>query len=220
MIAADLSGPVPWIVLAVATVLFLYIDFRFYRPGERPDLREAAIWTLVWTAVAVAAALPLWLFSSGSDAIAYLTVYVVTRALSFDNLVVFIILLAYFGIRHQQRNKLLAQGIIGMLILRGAAILGGLALIHRLQVSLPRDLVEAWGGRRGQEHPAVLRAGPVGRHELRALMNAPIRPIEGEAIMPSLRRLRRLVDHRHAAIPNCWRCHRLRQKIECRQRDQ
>ena len=92
MIAADLSGPVPWIVLAVATVLFLYIDFRFYRPGERPDLREAAIWTLVWTAVAVAAALPLWLFSSGSDAIAYLTVYVVTRALSFDNLVVFIIL--------------------------------------------------------------------------------------------------------------------------------
>jgi predicted tellurium resistance membrane protein TerC len=132
VILSDLSGPVPWIVLAAATVVFLFIDFRFYRPGERPDLREAAMWTLVWTAVAGVAALPLWFFSSGSDALAYLTVYVVTRALSFDNLIVFIILFAYFGVAHQQRNKLLAQGIIGMLILRGAAILGGLALIHRL----------------------------------------------------------------------------------------
>lgn len=132
MILADLSGPVPWIVLAAATALFLFVDLRFYRPGETPDLREAALWTLAWTAVAIAAALPLWLFSSGQDALAYLTVYVVTRALSFDNLIVFIILFAYFGISHQQRNRLLAQGIIGMLILRAAAILGGLALIHRL----------------------------------------------------------------------------------------
>lgn len=132
MILADLSGPVPWIVLAGVTVLFLFIDLRFYRPSEKPDLREAAMWTLGWTAVAILAALPLWWSSSGQDALAYLTVYVVTRALSFDNLIVFIIVFAYFGVSHQQRNKLLAQGIVGMLILRGAAILGGLALIHRL----------------------------------------------------------------------------------------
>lgn len=132
MILADLSGPVPWVVLAVATVVFLAIDLRFYQPGERPDLREAAAWTLGWTAVAFAAALPLWLFSSGHDALAYTTVYVVTRALSFDNLFVFIILFAYFAVPHRERNRLLALGIVGMLILRGAAILGGLALIHHL----------------------------------------------------------------------------------------
>lgn len=132
MILADLSGPVPWIVLAGVTAVFLFIDLRFYRPGEKPDLREAAMWTLGWTVVAIVAALPLWWSSSGQDALAYLTVYVVTRALSFDNLIVFIIVFAYFGVSHQQRNKLLAQGIVGMLILRGAAILGGLALIHRL----------------------------------------------------------------------------------------
>jgi predicted tellurium resistance membrane protein TerC len=132
VILADLSGPVPWIVLAAATAFFLFVDLRFYRPGEEPDLREAAVWTLGWTALAFVAALPLWLFSSGHDALAYVTVYVVTRALSFDNLLVFIILFAYFAIPHQQRNKLLALGIIGMLILRGAAILGGLEIIDRV----------------------------------------------------------------------------------------
>jgi predicted tellurium resistance membrane protein TerC len=132
VILADLSGPVPWLILAAATGVFLFVDLRFYRPGERPDVREAALWTIGWTALAFAAALPLWLFSSGHDAIAYITVYVVTRALSFDNLLVFIILFAYFAIPHQQRNKLLALGIVGMLILRGAAILGGLTLIHHL----------------------------------------------------------------------------------------
>lgn len=132
MILSDLSGPVPWIVLAAATAVFLFIDLRLYRPGAKADIREAALWTLCWTAVALVAALPLWAFSSGHEALAYLTVYVVTRALSFDNLLVFIILFAYLAIPHQQRNKLLALGIVGMLILRGAAILGGLELIDRV----------------------------------------------------------------------------------------
>jgi tellurite resistance protein TerC len=126
---ASLSGPLPWIALAAATAVFLLVDLYIFRPRE---VRDAALWTVFWTLLSFAAALPLWAFVSGHAALAYTTVYVVTRALSFDNLLVFIILFAYFDVPREKRNELLVLGIVGMLVLRGLAILGGLGLIHSL----------------------------------------------------------------------------------------
>jgi tellurite resistance protein TerC len=129
---ADLSGPVPWIALAAGAAVFLLTDLYFFARDPAPRVRKAAAWTIGWTAVSIAVALPLWWSSSGRDAFAYTTVYVVTRALSFDNLLVFILLFAYFRISLEERAKLLFLGILGMLILRSAAILGGLELIHAI----------------------------------------------------------------------------------------
>lgn len=130
MTLASVSGPIPWTVLACAAAAFLLVDMRFERPGSEPTVRRAVAWTIAWTALSFAVVLPLWLASSGHDALAYTTVYVVTRALSFDNLLVFIILFAYFGVPREARSRLLALGIVGMLVLRAAAILGGIQLIH------------------------------------------------------------------------------------------
>jgi tellurite resistance protein TerC len=58
------------------------------------------------------------------------TVYLVERSLSLDNLFVFLMLFAYFAVPQERRAKLLFWGIVAALVLRGVAILGGIQLIE------------------------------------------------------------------------------------------
>ena len=71
------------------------------------------------------------LLSNAEDAVTYTTVYFIERSLSLDNLFVFILLFSYFGVPEQYRARLLFWGIVAALILRGLAILGGVALIEQ-----------------------------------------------------------------------------------------
>src|SRR5918998_1379289 len=54
-------SPVAWLALAVALVVFLWLDLRLFARGREPRFREAAIWSVGWVGVALAAAAFLWL---------------------------------------------------------------------------------------------------------------------------------------------------------------
>jgi tellurite resistance protein TerC len=123
----------PWLLLLGALFVFLWIDMRLFARGREPRFREAAIWSVGWVVVAVAAAGVLWLVAGRDDALVYTTVYVIERSLSLDNLVVFLLLFSYFGIASRHRARLLFWGIAAALALRGLAILGGVALIEEFE---------------------------------------------------------------------------------------
>src|SRR3954465_12422565 len=126
-----MAPAVPWIVLSAALVAFLWIDLKLFARGREPGFREAALWSLGWLALSLLAALAIWPLRGGEDAVEYVTVYLVERSLSLDNLFVFLLLFAYFAIPQERRPGLLFSGIVAALVLRGAAILGGVALIER-----------------------------------------------------------------------------------------
>src|SRR3954447_10555673 len=126
-----MAPAVPWIVLSAALVAFLWIDLKLFARGREPGFREAALWSLGWLALSLLAALAIWPLRGGEDAAEYLTVYLVERSLSLDNLFVFLMLFAYFAVPPGRRPKLLFWGIVAALVLRGGAILGGVALIER-----------------------------------------------------------------------------------------
>src|SRR3954453_18455543 len=126
-----MAPAVPWIVLSAALVAFLWIDLKLFARGREPGFREAALWSVGWLALSLLAALIIWPLRGGEDAAEYLTVYLVERSLSLDNLFVFLLLFAYFAIPQERRPGLLFWGIVAALVLRGAAILGGVALIER-----------------------------------------------------------------------------------------
>jgi tellurite resistance protein TerC len=128
---AFFSGPVPWLVLAAATVLFLWVDLHFFARGREPSFREGVIWSIGWLVVSLLAAVVVWVLSDVEDAITYTTVYFIERSLSLDNLFVFILLFSYFGVPEEYRARLLFWGIVAALVLRGLAILGGVALIEQ-----------------------------------------------------------------------------------------
>src|SRR3954454_5119609 len=129
-----MAPAVPWIVLSAALVAFLWIDLKLFARGREPGFREAALWSLGWLALSLLAALAIWPLRGGEDAAEYVTVYLVERSLSLDNLFVFLLLFAYFAIPQERRPGLLFWGIVAALVLRGAAILGGVALIERFHV--------------------------------------------------------------------------------------
>src|ERR687894_111820 len=128
---AFFSGPGPWLVLAGLTVLFLWVDLHFFARGREPSFREGLWWSVGWLVVSLLAAVVVWVLSDAEDAVTYTTVYFIERSLSLDNLFVFILLFSYFGVPEEHRARLLFWGIVAALVLRGLAILGGVALIEQ-----------------------------------------------------------------------------------------
>ncbi len=122
--------------LIVALVVLLIVDLRFFARGREATFRESVVWSLGWLALGLGVTAAVLALNGSEDAINYVTVYLIERSLSLDNLFVFILLFAYFGVPHAYRARLIFWGIIAALVLRGLAILGGTALIERFHVVL------------------------------------------------------------------------------------
>jgi tellurite resistance protein TerC len=117
--------------LLVALVFFLWLDLHFFARGREPSFKEAAWWSVGWLALSLLAAVPVFLLEGGEDAVLYTTVYLIERSLSLDNLFVFLILFAYFGVPYERRPRLLFWGIVAALAMRGAFIVAGTELIEQ-----------------------------------------------------------------------------------------
>lgn len=118
-------------VLAVVLVGLLFVDLKFFARGREPSFREGVIWSIGWLVLSLLAGVVVYIVGSPEQAINYTTVYFIERSLSLDNLFVFLLLFAYFGVPQEYRAGLLFWGIIAALVLRGLAILGGVALIEQ-----------------------------------------------------------------------------------------
>jgi len=122
--------------LIVVLIVLLVVDLRFFAPGREATFRESVAWSLGWLALGLAVTFAVLALNGTEDGINYVTVYLIERSLSLDNLFVFILLFAYFGVPHEHRPRLLFWGIIAALVLRGLAILGGTALIEQFHFVL------------------------------------------------------------------------------------
>src|SRR6476660_2407242 len=98
--------------LIVALFVFLWLDLHFFARGGEPSFREAVIWSIGLRVLSLLAAIPVPLLEGGDDAVLYTTVYLIERSLSLDNLFVFLLLFAYFGVPYEQRGRLLFWGIV------------------------------------------------------------------------------------------------------------
>jgi tellurite resistance protein TerC len=127
----ELDAVAPWAALIAALVFFLWLDLHFFARGHEPSFKEAAWWSVGWLVLSLLAAIPVLVLEGTNDAITYTTVYLIERSLSLDNLFVFLLLFAYFGVPYEYRPRLLFFGIVAALALRGAFILAGIALIEQ-----------------------------------------------------------------------------------------
>jgi tellurite resistance protein TerC len=120
--------------LIVALFFFLWLDLHFFARGREPSFMEAVWWSVGWLVLALAAAIPVLLLEGSEDAVLYTTVYLIERSLSLDNLFVFLLLFAYFGVPYERRPRLLFWGIVAALALRGIFILAGVELIEQFHI--------------------------------------------------------------------------------------
>jgi len=129
--AIQLQGPVATAILAALVLGLLLVDLRIFGRRREPSFREGAAWSVGWLVLSLLMAVPVLLLDSADAAINYTTVYLIERSLSLDNLFVFLLLFSYFGVPMELRRKVLFWGIVAALILRGLAILGGVALLEQ-----------------------------------------------------------------------------------------
>ncbi|MEA2138919.1 MAG: tellurite resistance protein TerC [Solirubrobacteraceae bacterium] len=122
--------------LVVVLVALLAFDVHFFARGREATFGESVVWSLGWLALGLAVTAVVFVLNGSEDGVNYLTVYLIERSLSLDNLFVFILLFAYFGVPQAHRARLLFWGIIAALALRGLAILGGTTLIEQFHVVL------------------------------------------------------------------------------------
>jgi tellurite resistance protein TerC len=120
-----------WAVTIVAIVGLLAFDFVFHvRKAHVPALKEAAVWSAGYIGVAVLFGVGVVVFGGVDAGSQYFAGYVTEKALSVDNLFVFLILIASFRVPREDQQKVLLFGIVFSLIARTGFIFLGAALIN------------------------------------------------------------------------------------------
>jgi TerC family integral membrane protein len=119
-----------WVSFAAFVVAMLAVDLFVLHPRAREvSLKEAAIWSAVWVAVGLGFGCLLWAWRGGGVAQSYLLGYLIEKSLSLDNVFVFAVIFSAFAIPLRYQHRVLMLGIIGALIMRGAFIVAGVALL-------------------------------------------------------------------------------------------
>ncbi|KXK59211.1 tellurium resistance protein TerC [Micromonospora rosaria] len=121
-----------WLVSLAVLVVVLVVDLLIIgrRPHE-PSIRESSTWTAVYIGLAILFGLGLWAVAGAGPAGEFFTGYVTEKSLSVDNLFVFVIIMSRFAVPRVYQQKVLMIGIILALVMRGAFIAAGTALISQ-----------------------------------------------------------------------------------------
>ena len=124
------AEPIMWVAFGAVVVVMLALDLGvFHRKAHVIGTREAAVWSVVWISVALLFNLGIY-FHSGSDrALEFFQAWLIEKALSVDNLFVFLVAFSYFAVPPHLQHRVLFWGIIGALITRGVFIAIGAALL-------------------------------------------------------------------------------------------
>jgi tellurite resistance protein TerC len=122
--------PLAWVVFGAIVVVMLALDLGvFHRKAHVIGTREAAIWSAVWIGAALLFNLGIYLHSGSDRALEFFQAWLIEKALSVDNLFVFLVAFSYFAVPAHLQHRVLFWGIIGALITRGVFIAIGAALL-------------------------------------------------------------------------------------------
>ncbi|MBM3454676.1 MAG: TerC/Alx family metal homeostasis membrane protein [Bacteroidetes bacterium] len=127
----------PGIIVAFISivVVMLLLDLGiFNKKSHVVTNQEAAIWSLVWIAISMGFSAFIYISTnelSGIEKFAqFQSAYWIEKALSVDNLFVFILVFNFFNVPSEYHHRVLFWGIIGALIMRAIFIFSGVGIIN------------------------------------------------------------------------------------------
>ncbi len=122
-----------WVAFLAFVVAMLALDLLvLHRRAHEVSLREAGAWSAVWISVGLGFGGVLWAWAGLGAAQAYLGGYLIEQSLSVDNVFVFTAIFAAFAIPPRYQHRVLMLGILGALLMRGAFIAAGIALLDAI----------------------------------------------------------------------------------------
>ena len=125
----EITGLTWGLTIALIVGLLAFDYFAHVRKAHTPTIREAAVWSGVYIGIALLFGLVFFAFGDAQHAVEYYTGYILEKALSVDNLFVFLVIMASFRVPRDYQQKVLLFGITFALISRTVFILLGAAVI-------------------------------------------------------------------------------------------
>ena len=131
-----------WIGFNLFVLAMLALDLGvFHRKSHAVSTKEALTWSIVWIALSLVFNLVIYLYwdrmmpnstyTNGEAGLAFLTGYLIEKALSVDNIFVFVLIFSFFAVPAAYQHRVLFWGILGALIMRGIMIFAGAALLKQ-----------------------------------------------------------------------------------------
>ncbi len=130
-----------WGGFVAVVIIALLVDLVLMRHGgpHKVTFKEALWWSIGWVVLALLFNAGLWYYLSETAGqvvankvgLEFLTGYLVEKALAVDNIFVFLMIMSYFAVPEEQRQKVLIIGILGAIVLRTIMIFAGSVLISQ-----------------------------------------------------------------------------------------
>jgi tellurite resistance protein TerC len=123
-----------WIGFHVVVLVLIVVDLAVLGRGEAsPQTRHNFLFVVFL--LALAACFGVWIghVDGRQTGLAFAAGYLIELSMSIDNLFVFLLMFRSFGLSPMQQRKALLMGIIGAIIMRGAFIFAGVALLERFK---------------------------------------------------------------------------------------
>ncbi|HEY0590485.1 MAG TPA: TerC family protein [Thermoanaerobaculia bacterium] len=127
-----IATPLLWSIFGIFVLGMLALDLGvFSRKPHEVHFREALTWSVIW--IALALIFNGWIYYRfGADkGLEFLTGYLIEKALSVDNIFIFVVLFAAFAVPKIYHHRVLFWGVIGALVMRAIFIALGAALLER-----------------------------------------------------------------------------------------
>lgn len=127
-----MATPLHWLIFNLFVLTAIVLDLAvFHRRPHKIRVREALTWSVVWVGLSVGFGLGVLHYYGEQRSLEFFTGYVIEKALSVDNLFLFLVIFRAFTVDESIQHRVLEWGIIGALVMRGAMIAAGAALVER-----------------------------------------------------------------------------------------
>jgi tellurite resistance protein TerC len=138
-----INHPTLLIGFGIAVIIMLLLDLGvFNKNAHVVSNKEALVWSIVWISLAMVFSAVIYFILDKPQGISenfskFQAAYWIEKALSVDNLFVFILVFRFFKIPKEYQHKILFWGILGALVFRAIFIFAGVELIKNTYITLP-----------------------------------------------------------------------------------
>jgi tellurite resistance protein TerC len=124
-----------WLATVLGIAVLIAVDVWHARSPHPVGFREAITWSAIYLTGALLFGLGVLVFAGQEPGAEFFTGFLVEKSLSVDNLFIFALILGRFAVPPELQQRALLIGVIGALVLRGAFIAAGAAVISRFAVA-------------------------------------------------------------------------------------
>jgi TerC family integral membrane protein len=131
---SSIGTPLLWAGFAGVVAAALALDLGvFHRHPHRIGLREAVWWSAAWVALSLGAAAVVAARFDAHRGLQFLAGWLVEKALSVDNLLVFVVIFQQLRVPARLQHRVLYWGILGAVVTRGLFVAAGATLVQSFQ---------------------------------------------------------------------------------------